>query len=179
MLEICFSFDNYRFFQSFSVGPIRIVLFGLDQMKVLDLEKKRYEKSLETKPPRFAIQTDATGSLCANIVDLKQSKWLFIYSFVRGVRISGDVSGDEMPFSFGDMITNDHTYRGIFAFYTEWKLSFTEKFKYWPPFNGMYRSLLIPWMSLYISYTNSRDLMQIIIKCSNKWSCYKLKRNIK
>ncbi|XP_038117980.1 uncharacterized protein LOC119769475 [Culex quinquefasciatus] len=125
-----------RFVQEVSVGPLRIILLSYDQLKILHLERKRYDEQTTPKPPFFVVGTDATGKLCAEMKDLKSEKRIFNYTFVKDVAIPGS-SENPMIFTFGDMITNDNSWLGISVFYQKLKAMFIEEHKYWPPFQGI------------------------------------------
>ncbi|KXJ68397.1 hypothetical protein RP20_CCG003732 [Aedes albopictus] len=98
-------------------------------------ERLRYVNDTSTeKPPRFLVETDATGGMCAPIKNLNCDKRIDNYAIVKSVGIPGDVSSKTVM-SFGDMITNDHSSYNIGIFYREFKHKFEEEFKYWPPFD--------------------------------------------
>lgn len=140
VLLILFIVFFSRFVQEVSVGPLRIILLSYDQLKILHLERKRYDEQTTPKPPFFVVGTDATGKLCAEMKDLKSEKRIFNYTFVKDVAIPGS-SENPMIFTFGDMITNDNSWLGISVFYQKLKAMFIEEHKYWPPFQGMQFSI--------------------------------------
>lgn len=138
-----------RYFQSFSVGPFRVTLISCDQLKILHQERLRYDKdSSRNKPPRFLVETDASGGMCAQIKNLNCDKRINNYAIVKAVGIPGDTSSKTV-ISFADMITNDHSSRNISVFYKELKDKFVDEFSYWPPFEGLFFRIIFHSVSFF------------------------------
>ncbi|XP_062703771.1 uncharacterized protein LOC115261853, partial [Aedes albopictus] len=152
----------FRFLQSYSVGPFRIILISCDQLKILHQERLRYVNDTSTeKPPRFLVETDATGGMCAPIKNLNCDKRIDNYAIVKSVGIPGDVSSKTVM-SFGDMITNDHSSYNIGIFYREFKHKFEEEFKYWPPFDGIVTDKCWAQMKSIIELNDGLDVVSYL-----------------
>lgn len=89
------------------------------------------------KPPRFAIEMDATSGICAALKGC-EDKRRDNYALVRPIQIPGDNTSTKMITSFADYVSTDQSSRSIFFFLNEFKENFIRKFgkNTWPPMNG-------------------------------------------